>query len=331
MVRRHGRCGLSEHRHHRSLRGRARRRAGRRPCLQDGLRDHAPASTSRAGRRDDRLHRGAAPAGDRRSASCMSTRRTGSPTSSRSRPTRRASPGRPTRRSPAWASTSSTPPFSTTSSAATPPTAGSTHDFGKDMIPYLVRHGKAMAHRFARSCVKNAAETEAYWRDVGTIDAYWEANMDLTDRGARHSISTTSDWPIWTYAEITPPAKFVHDDGRPARHGVSSLVSGGCIISGAAVHGSLLFTRVHVHSCAELDEAVVLPEVDIARRCPAHERRHRPRRAHPRGPRRRRGPGARRQALPPHRERCRRSSPSRCSTGWGDAGPIRRLMSFLAT
>ena len=141
---------------------------------------------------------------------------------------------------------------------------GSSHDFGKDIIPYLVRHGKAMAHRFPKSCVRSKQENEAYWRDAGTVDAYFEANMDLTrvvpaldlyDRG----------WPIWTYAEITPPAKFVHDEDGRRGVAVSSLVSGGCIISGAKLHSSLLFTNVHVHSWAHLDQAVVLPEVEIGR------------------------------------------------------------------
>jgi glucose-1-phosphate adenylyltransferase len=140
----------------------------------------------------------------------------------------------------------------------------SSHDFGKDIIPYLVEHGKAMAHRFARSCVKNHGEKEDYWRDVGTVDAYWEANMDLT-RVVPELDIFDRDWPIWTYAEITPPAKFVHD--VPGRRGnaVSSLVSGGCIISGAELYHSLLFTHVHVHSFSRLEECVVLPEVDIGR------------------------------------------------------------------
>ena len=138
------------------------------------------------------------------------------------------------------------------------------HDFGHNIIPYLVRHGKAMAHRFPRSCVRNASEHEAYWRDVGTIDAYWEANMDLTSVVPALDIYDT-EWPIWTYSELTPRAKFVHD--VPGRRGsaVSSLVSGGCIVSGAALSSSLLFTRVHVHSWAVLHESVVLPEVEIGR------------------------------------------------------------------
>lgn len=140
----------------------------------------------------------------------------------------------------------------------------SAHDFGKDIIPFMVEHGKAVAHRFPESCVKSPGEREAYWRDVGTIDAYWEANVDLT-RVIPALDLYDQDWPIWTYAEITPPAKFVHDSEGRRGQAVSSLVSGGCIISGAALLNSLLFTRVHVHSYSSLEGAVVLPDVDIGR------------------------------------------------------------------
>jgi glucose-1-phosphate adenylyltransferase len=140
----------------------------------------------------------------------------------------------------------------------------SAHDFGKDIIPYLVQHGKALAHRFAKSCVKSKAEHEDYWRDAGTVDAYFDANMDLT-RVIPALDLYDKDWPIWTYAEITPPAKFVHDDEGRRGQAVSSLVSGGCIISGASLKSSLLFTGVHVHSWSELDQCVVLPEVDVGR------------------------------------------------------------------
>ncbi len=142
--------------------------------------------------------------------------------------------------------------------------AESGHDFGRDLIPYLVKHGKAVAHRFAASCVRSSAEAEAYWRDVGTVDAYWEANVDLTDFVPGLDLFDR-DWPIWTYAEITPPAKFVHDE--PGRRGqaVSSLVSGGCIVSGSSINRSLLFTGVHTHSRAVIDAAVILPYVTVGR------------------------------------------------------------------
>ena len=105
---------------------------------------------------------------------------------------------------------------------------------------------------------------EAYWRDVGTIDAYWEANIDLTDVVPALDLYDRN-WPIWTYAEITPPAKFVHDvDGRRGE-AISSLVSGGCIVSGASLRRSLLFTGVHAHSYARVENAVILPEAVIGR------------------------------------------------------------------
>ena len=141
---------------------------------------------------------------------------------------------------------------------------GSAHDFGHNIVPWLVEHGKAVAHRFASSCVKSDTEAEAYWRDAGTVDAYWEANIDLTSFIPALDLYDRN-WPIWTYAEITPPAKFVHDrDGRRGA-AVNSLVSGGCIVSGAAIRDSLLFTGVKVHSYAALEGAVVQPYVDIAR------------------------------------------------------------------
>lgn len=145
--------------------------------------------------------------------------------------------------------------------AATP---GSSRDFGKDIIPYLVEHGKARAHRFSASCVRSHDEPGAYWRDVGTVDAYWEASLDLTDVVPQLDLYDRS-WPLWTYAEITPPAKFVHDiDGRRGS-AVASLVAGDCIVSGSSIHRSLLSTGVRTHSFAMLDEAVVLPFCHIGR------------------------------------------------------------------
>ncbi|MBB3878156.1 glucose-1-phosphate adenylyltransferase [Sphingomonas pseudosanguinis] len=145
--------------------------------------------------------------------------------------------------------------------AATP---GSARDFGKDIIPYLVEHGKAQAHRFSASCVRSHDEPGAYWRDVGTVDAYWEASLDLTDVVPQLDLYDRS-WPLWTYAEITPPAKFVHDiDGRRGS-AVASLVAGDCIVSGSSIHRSLLSTGVRTHSFAMLDEAVVLPFCHIGR------------------------------------------------------------------
>jgi glucose-1-phosphate adenylyltransferase len=141
---------------------------------------------------------------------------------------------------------------------------GSNRDFGRDIIPFLVKSGRAVAHRFSRSCVRSGTEQEAYWRDVGTVDAYWEANIDLTDVVPALDLFDR-DWPIWTYAEITPPAKFVHDENGRRGEAVSSLVSGGCIISGAFLRRTLLFTGVHVHSYAQVENALILPDADIGR------------------------------------------------------------------
>lgn len=142
---------------------------------------------------------------------------------------------------------------------------GSNRDFGKDIIPYIVKNGKAVAHRFTTSCVRSVHETEAYWRDVGTVDAYWEANIDLTETLPALDLYD-QDWPIWTYSEVTPPAKFVHDlEGRRGS-AVASLVSGGCIVSGASIRRTLLFTNVRVNSYSSLDEAVVLPNVTVSRK-----------------------------------------------------------------
>jgi glucose-1-phosphate adenylyltransferase len=141
---------------------------------------------------------------------------------------------------------------------------GSSHDFGKDIIPHLVLSGKAVAHRFTRSCVRSASEAEAYWRDVGTLDAYWQANIDLTDVLPALDLYD-AEWPIWTYAEVNPPAKFVHNETGRRGEAVNSLVSGGCIISGAALCKSLLFTGVRVHSYAHVENAVILPNVEVAR------------------------------------------------------------------
>lgn len=142
--------------------------------------------------------------------------------------------------------------------------AHSSHDFGKDIIPYCVKNGKAIAHRFAHSCVRSTQEAAAYWRDVGTVDAYWEANLDLCDVIPALDLYD-HNWPIWTYGEVTPPAKFVHDEDGRRGMAVSSLVSGGCIVSGASLKRSLLFTGVRVNSFTHMEEAVVMPYVEIGR------------------------------------------------------------------
>ena len=140
----------------------------------------------------------------------------------------------------------------------------SSRDFGKDIIPYIVQHGKAVAHRFAKSCVRSTSEAQAYWRDVGTIDAYWEANIDLTDITPELDLYDR-DWPIWTYAELKPPAKFVHDEDGRRGSAVSSLVSGDCIVSGAALKRSLIFTGARINSYAKLEDVVMLPDCHVGR------------------------------------------------------------------
>ncbi|NPU13853.1 glucose-1-phosphate adenylyltransferase [Bradyrhizobium sp. 83012] len=140
----------------------------------------------------------------------------------------------------------------------------SNHDFGRDIIPYIVRNGRAVAHQFSRSCVRGGPDKHSYWRDVGTVDAYWAANLDLTDVVPELDLYDRS-WPIWTYSEITPPAKFVHVDGGRRGEATCSLVSGGCIVSGASVQRSLLFTGAHLHSYAKVHNAVLLPYVNVAR------------------------------------------------------------------
>ncbi|WP_274609740.1 glucose-1-phosphate adenylyltransferase [Rhodobaculum claviforme] len=137
-------------------------------------------------------------------------------------------------------------------------------DFGRDLIPALVRGGRAVAHRFEDSCVRARPDAPAYWRDVGTLDAFWQANIDLTDFDPELDLYDTN-WPIWTYAEAVPPAKFIHDEEARRGLAVSSLVCGGCIISGTEVRRSLLFTGVRTNSYAALEQAVVLPEAQIGR------------------------------------------------------------------
>ena len=140
----------------------------------------------------------------------------------------------------------------------------SSHNFGEDVIPYLVAHGKAVAHCFSKSCVVSRNEANVYWRDVETVDAYWAANIDLTDV-VPHLDLYDRAWPIWSYGEITPPAKFVHDvDGRRGV-AVSSLLAEGCIVSGASISRSLLFTGARVNSYSTVHESVILPYARIGR------------------------------------------------------------------
>ena len=140
---------------------------------------------------------------------------------------------------------------------------GSSHDFGKDIIPKAVGEGQVVAHFFQDSCVYNSEKAPAYWRDVGTIDAYWEANIDLTATVPELNLYDR-DWPIWTYQEQLPPAKFVHNEENRRGEAIESSVSAGCILSGS-VHNSLLFSNCRVHSYTQIHGAVLLPEVQVGR------------------------------------------------------------------
>jgi len=141
----------------------------------------------------------------------------------------------------------------------------SSHDFGKDVIPNLVSRGLAVAHSFQESCVKTTPEADAYWRDVGTVDSYWSANIDLVMPVPSLDIYDRN-WPIWTYQQQLPPAKFVFDDEERRGMAVDSMVSGGCIISGATVRRSLLFSNCRINSHARTTGAVLLPDVEVGRR-----------------------------------------------------------------
>ena len=142
----------------------------------------------------------------------------------------------------------------------------SEHDFGKNLIPKAVSEGQALAHPFSMSAIANPPYSRAYWRDVGTVDAYWAANLDLASTTPEMNMYDR-DWPIWTYQEQLPPAKFVHDEPGRCGQAIDSLVSGGCIVSGATVRNSVLFSNVLVRSFSEINQAVVLPDVQIGRGC----------------------------------------------------------------
>ena len=139
----------------------------------------------------------------------------------------------------------------------------SNHDFGRDIVPHAVRTNQAAAHPFGLSAVGTRPGEEAYWRDVGTIDAYWDANIDLT---ATDPLLNLYDrrWPIWTYQQQLPPAKFVHNLDDRRGMAIESLVSGGCVVSGR-VFRSVLFSTVRVHSYASVNWAVLLPAVEVSR------------------------------------------------------------------
>ena len=141
-------------------------------------------------------------------------------------------------------------------------TVSSTHDFGKDILPSVIGRYRVLAYPFRDPL----SQRQAYWRDVGTVDAYWEANMELIGVTPELNLYDQA-WPIWTYQEQLPPAKFVFDDEGRRGMAVDSMVSGGDIISGALVRRSLLFSNVHVDSYSLVQDSVILPNVDIGQRC----------------------------------------------------------------
>ena len=139
---------------------------------------------------------------------------------------------------------------------------GSSHDFGKDIIPAIIGRYRVMAFPFRDP----ESGAQAYWRDVGTVDSYWAANMELI--GVTPELNLYDEyWPIWTYQEQLPPAKFVFDDDDRRGMAVDSMVSGGCIISGAYLRHSLLFSNVRLDSFSHVEDAVILPDVEIGSDC----------------------------------------------------------------
>lgn len=142
----------------------------------------------------------------------------------------------------------------------------SSHDFGTDVLPKLVAGGQAHAHAFRNSSVMSEGVSEPYWRDVGTLDAYWEANVDLLR--VTPSLDLYDErWPIWTYQFQRPAAKFVFDDVDRRGYAVDSLVSAGCVVSGSSVRRSLLFTDVRINSYGLIEDSLILPSAEVGRRC----------------------------------------------------------------
>jgi len=140
--------------------------------------------------------------------------------------------------------------------------ADSKHDFGGDIIPDVIGRLKVTAFPFRLAPNGHPA----YWRDVGTLDAFWEANLELAEITPELDLYDKS-WPIWTYQDQVPPAKFVFDDDGRRGLAVDSMVAGGCIVSGSQVRRSVLFSNVDVHSYCDIEDSVIFPKADIGRRC----------------------------------------------------------------
>ncbi|MGZ3183294.1 MAG: glucose-1-phosphate adenylyltransferase [Telluria sp.] len=142
----------------------------------------------------------------------------------------------------------------------------SSHDFGKDILPRVVARGEAFAHPFSRSSVPRDPNAPAYWRDVGTVDAFWAANLDLASISPELNIYDR-DWPIWTYQAQLPPAKFIFDEHGHRGVIVNSMVSGGCIVEGSHVSSSVMFSNVRVSSFCTLDQVVLMPQTRVGKGC----------------------------------------------------------------
>ena len=299
---RHGRRRLSEHRHHRELRARNTScilagdhiyKMDYEPMLQQHVEQDADVTVG--------CSRCRAPRRPASAYACRRERPHHRP-SSRSRRIRRRCPARPDRRSPAWASTSSRRKFLIEQLRRDAADPHSSHDFGKDIIPYIVKNGKAVAHHFSRLLRALAARSRALLARRRHGRRLLGGQYRPHRHRARSSISTTATGRSGPIAEITPPAKFVHDeDGRRGRR--SPRWSRAAASSPApSLRRSLLFTGVRINSYRDVENAVVLPYVDIGRTARLTQCRRRSRRHDPRRARRRRGSRARRRALPPHRE-----------------------------
>lgn len=144
-------------------------------------------------------------------------------------------------------------------------TPGTQHDFGRNVIPSIIDNYRVYAYPFRDP----KTGKQAYWRDVGTLQAFWEANMEMVSVSPQLNLYDKV-WPVFTHQIQSPPAKFVFDDTGRRGEAIQSMVSGGCVVSGAHIGKSLLFSRVRVHSYSSVTESVVLPEVDIGRNCRIH-------------------------------------------------------------
>ena len=144
-------------------------------------------------------------------------------------------------------------------------TPGTQHDFGRNVIPSIIKDYRVFAYPFRDPETRE----QAYWRDVGTLDAFWEANMELASVSPQLNLYDKR-WPIFTHQTQSPPAKFVFDEPKRRGEAIDSLVSGGCVISGAKVKNSLLFSNCKVSSYSKITQSVILPEVQIHRNCRIH-------------------------------------------------------------